>query len=874
MSKKNKNTEAAPQTGAKLPRKERKAQQKALYKQQLANEKQLIAEGKIPPRAKYRTGNFFWRVFALCIAFFFGLFAAVGGIVAFGVTAPVKDVLGVTGLDTSNILKEEYSAQSIVDLIKTISSDSFDSLASVSKYTPVLDDYLGTFETSLADLGIHLDIEQVKATKFEDLGTYFKDNVMETIVLGEVLGLNAFSDGLMLGICYGEEGTDYTVDENGKIVTVNPPLTIGDLTDNAQDIVKRITIEQALGVTANSNAAMRFLAYGTEGTDYKIEDGKIVMLPNELTGELFKKKTLADLTDTAATPIENARICDLITVESDTGILAAIRDWKISDLQDTYRIERLKISQLMDIDEHSSKITQAIADWRLGDFTDASKMDTLRLGDVIDVDESSPLILRSLQDTPIGEFGDAIDGLRLADILEEEDFEGNNFLKTLRMSSLTTLSQDLQALSAADVFGEEMYSYLDPAAQFEQKNFAELFDYYSKTGHADAEKSETAVPKAYELGANDAVHAYFVPKTGGSAKLTGGYYTGEAGSYAAISPSDVHSRKAAGDAVEYYVRREQPLTPAYTWQVVDYGNKGLAPLPAGDAVSTQTQGRTVVTAQGTPYTDAAGQPLYYLTTRAAFENGAPTGQTEEVAYPLLQNSYGVYYNYLKYTPGAEGPDKFSEERVDLEYALSSLSYEGEGGTVTLRKNADGAWVTSDESGETIVSVYEKPETHTGDVTTPGYFYIYTEEAAHYGYYAESGEIDRVYTESEVTEKFEIVTKGEGGAVTKTVAVDRYLSGVWFYLFGVDEGGHIVDRTDLPVLDLTDVMTGMTESLSNTELWQLYFNNLLTKDPFVDLSKVYAGGVSIGAKSVTNLNQCTVVECIELVEKLLHPLAAG
>lgn len=845
------NNPAAQNAPQKLSRKERKRQKKELRARQIALEKQLIAEGKIRPRAKYKANSFFWRVFALCLSFFFGIFATVGGIAAFGVLAPVKDVVGLAGFDITKVLNEEYASQSILDLVKTITSDSFDSLGAVSKYTPVLDDYLQTFQNTLAESGVHLNLDEVKATKFEDLGPYFQDTVLGTIVLGEVLGLEPGDDGLVIGICYGDKGTDYVV-QDGKIVPVTPPLTIGDLTgeDGAQNLIKKITIEQALGVDASSNAAMRFLAYGTEGTEYRITDGKIVMLENELTGEKFPKKTLDDLISAGTTPIENAKVSDLVTVESETGILAAIKDWRISDLQDTYRIERLRIGQVMDIDGQSSKIAQAIQNWRLGDLTDAAKMNTLTLGEVIDVDESSPLILRSLADTPIGEFGDAVDGLRLSDILEEKDFEGNNFLKTLRTSSLTTLADDLKKLSAADVFGEEMYSYLDPAENGD-KHYLTLYEDY-QTGHADAEKSGI-VPTAHVLAEGESVRSYFEPTAGG-ARLTGGYYTGEAGNYAAVDTKDVHARRE-GDAVTYYVKGEQRLEERREWKFVDYDNEQLAPLPAGDAISAETEGYRVLPREGTPYTEN-GAPMYYLTTQAVFENGKPVaGGGEQVAYPLLQDGYGIYYTYLLYTPGEDGPDEFRAVRADLEYALSSLSYEKDGGRVTLTQNADGDWT----DGESAVAVYEKPAAQD----TPAYFYIKTEAEVHYGYYAE-GAVERVYAADEVTEKFEIV-HADGNAVS----VDRYLSGVWFYLFGIDEEGALTDRSDLPVLELTDVMTGMTDSLSNTELWQMYFNGLLTSNPFVDLTKIAAGGIPIGKKSVKNLNECTVVECISLVRYLVQ-----
>ncbi len=868
--------------GKKLSRKERRAQKKALRKSQLAYEKQLVAEGKIPPRNKYRSNNFFWRVFALCLVFFFGMFTAVGALLGFGAFAPVKDVLWLAGIDYTNLVKEDYAAYSLLDIVRDVMGNPFDSLSSIAKYSPVIDHYLDTFDESLSALGVHLDKEKVKATPFGELGAYLRDDVLGTIVLGEALGLTANDNNrLMVAICYGEEGVDYTVDGEGNITPISDPLTVGMLSEDSKSILDRVTVEDALGVSASSNAAMRFLAYGTEGTEYEIDGDDVVMLENELTGELYSKKTLSDLTSDGATPIENARISDLITVESDTGILAAIKDWHISDLQDPYRIERLKISEVMEIGPDSSRVAQAIAQWRLADFKDPAMMDSLKLGQVIGVGPESPPILRALEETPIGELGDAVDGLRLLDILDEEDFTDNNFLKPLKLSSLTSLAENLKNLTAADLFGEDMYEYLDPE-QNGGKGYKTLYEEYESAGRNDKENS-AVLPVKYERGADDVVSSYFV-HGGEETRLQLGFYCGsEEDGYVAVPENGVHARKISpalpeeSARTEYFINGEQVLTPAYEWRAVDYEQEGLVPLPEGDGISTETAGYTVIEREGTPYTDPAGNPYYYLTTRIRFEDGAPTQTTERVAYPILQSGYGLYYTYLKYTEGA-GADEFREERTDLEYALVSLSYEEDGQTVTLHKNADGKWAYNPEEGaeEQIVPVYEKEavtDPETGEVQTPAYYYRKTETEVFRGYYAESGEISAVYPEGDesVTQRFEIVKASpeDDGPETRT-EVERILDGVWFFLFGgLDEEGNFIDTSDTPALDLTDVMSGMSGTLSDTVLWKLYFHGLLTHNPFVDLATKFPEGCPVGGeKTVKNLNECTVTESITLVNALM------
>ncbi len=888
MAKNMKQTYTAPprrtdtrQGKQKLSRKERKQQKKALRKQQLELEKQLVAEGKIPARNKYRAKSFFGRTVALCLTFLFGIVATVGAFFGFGAFAPVKSVFGLFGLDTSGILQSEYAAQSIFDLVGDVASNPFDSLESLTKYTPAVDKYLNTLSDSLSALGVELDKETIKTTKFKDLGTYFRDEVVDGVVLGKALKvIPSEGNRLIVAICYGNKGVDYTIGDNGEIVPITPPVTLGQLTSDSQSVIDRVCVEDAFGVTAQSNAAMRFLAYGTEGFNYIINDAdEVEMLTNPLTGEPFRKKTIANLTSDGATPLETAKISDLITVEAEDGLLGAIKDWTAGDLKYSYRIERLRIDQVMDIDASSSPIARAIGAWRLSDLTDPNKMDTLKLGDVLEIGKDSPPILSALADAQLGELGTAVDDLRLTDILDEDDIAGNEFLRSLKFSPLTSLGDDLKKLSAADVFGEKMYDYLKPEEN-ESKSFSDLYDAY-KTGRTTKEGSEK-IPHAYAFAEGEEVRSYFEHATDGT-HLVRGFYVSADGGHEVVAERDVHIREtAAGEAVTvtYYTLAEQKLEPSYAWRYIDYENAPhIKPLPDGDSISSDPAARdgcAVMEAEGTAYLNGE-QPCYYITTRAKFENGEQTAETERVAYPVLQDGNGIYYKYVKYTPDG-GAAEFREVRVDLEREIVSYKYSENGADVTITRNAAGKWAytPAGEETEKVVTVHTyaaETNPETGEVTVPAYDYFKKETPVQRGYYAAPAEgtaiAGDVYQDGEVTEKFEIVKIAEGVVSGDPVPVERYLSGVWFFLFGVDEEGNLVDRTDTPVLDLTDTMDKMSDTLSNTELWQLYFHGLLTANPFVDLTGKFPGGIPVGGeKTVTNLNECTVAETVNLVRTIL------
>ncbi len=1163
-NKKNKQNNYAPTkdaNGKKLSRKERKAQRKALLKSQKELEAQLVADGKIPRRNKYRSKNFFGRMLALVLMFFFGIFATVGAFFGFGAFAPMKDVFWLVGLDSTKFLTDEYSAKGILDLVGGILTDiqdhNIDSLGAISKYTPILDTYVDDIVESLSTLGVRVDKDTLKATPLSELGAYFQDEVMGSIVLGETLGVKPGGDAMLIGLCYGEEGIDYTV-ENDEFVQVTggrAPTTLGDLMDSPTDIISQMRLGTLMGLNKNvtesalkdnammyalcygkrgedenadpsnynyyvkdgnivvltnnaggaatlaetdpndyvhtfpttldglmnhsnavieslelgdmlgldgsdadTNGVMYSLAYGSRGTDWKYENGEIVMLeghdpkyptkmgdfisnsnslidgmevatlmnidhtsnrmmislaygtemakgeafeapadpweerggkyydkngqrvdehgylldaeggylteevnetagtggsaqtttrkqykddarfiyvydasgevtgiqmlpnPNDPQGKPYEKKKISDLTDGDADLVEGMKIGDTMEIDSSSsalmqamkdwtigdlkdqnkiekltigevlgeegmtsnimqalkdktleemkdqntidalklsdvldiheedapdgsytkssGIMRAMQDWHLDDLNSQYRIDRLKISNVIGIDENSSSLMQAMKDWRISDLNKQEKIDALKLGAIITIDKNSPPILKALENTQIGELSSDVDGLRLMDILEEEDIKDNKFLKSLKLSPLTSLGDDLKKLSAREVFGADMYSYLDPnkpygdTAQGAQddvgKSYYELYKAY-ETNKKDSETLSGTKPIAREIAEGEEVRSYFVHGSD-STHLVRGFYTNENGIKTAVPESDVHTRVEAATK-KYYTVGEQKLTATYAWRVVNYDESKLDELPAGDEV---------IDSEGT---------FYYK-----------TGGTQ---YEIKEDGYSLYY-----LAAVEGEDA---TRVDLEREIVSYIYNAGAGDITITKNTAGKWsyTPKDPGTETEVNVY----THDEEGNT--YDYIKTEIEVLEGYYQAPAEgtttiTGDVYGENDVEEKFEIAkTDGTG----KPVPVERYLSGVWYFLFGGEGDNCFTDASDAPVLDLTGTMSGMSGKLSDTELWKLYFHDVLKTNPFVDIDAKFEGGLNVGGqgekKKVKNLNECTLNESVELVKQLVN-----
>lgn len=758
----------------KLTRKQRKE----LLSQQKALEKQLVAEGRIPARVRYAPRSFLWNVIAVCLAFFFGILATLGALIGAGVFAgtkmKVKDVISLAGVEYEELIAEDYADMTLLDLATELKNTRFTTLNSVGKYTPLLKAQLDKVNEQLLVLGVHLDTAELMNVEFSQMGSYFQENVLKKAVIGEMLGLSGDSQSLMLAVCYGAEGIDYTVAEDGAIVMNEgkSALTVGDLSEDASTFINRIYIEDFLSVNANSQPALRYLAYGAEGERYKIENGEVVMLENPATGETYLKKTLSSLTEENGDLLDDARIGDLVDVSGSDGLLSAIADWKVSYLKDSYRIERLKISQVLDANASSSLIMRAIGEWRIGELSDQSKIDSLALGDVLDIDENSPAFLLALKNTPIGALNDAVNGLRLADILSEEELAGNKLLKHLKNSTLDSLSSDVEQLKMGQVFGDELYSYM----VFEGKTYDELALQYAQIGKDDATLSGI-VPE--EIGHDATVEQkLFVNGT----TVREGYFMQKDGAYELCAESDVLS-----DGNGYYVLTRQPLTPVTEWKIVDYALKGLSPLPAGDAVTNRDGTLVYETAEGT-------------------------------AYPLSQDGYGAYcYRY---------DESGKRERIDFEETVTGYRYE-DGGTAVALTVAGGGKVTADDG--TVYTVFRQPEI---DGET-GYEYIKIRKEAVKKYYAPLPETDvyqTVYEENEVTVKY-YATWTEEGVTRSDVEVDRYLSGIWYLLFNGD--GDAVN--EIPVLEINEQVSATTERLNSTPLWELYFHGLLESNPYAEIA---------------------------------------
>ena len=93
--------------------------------------------------------------------------------------------------------------------------------------------------------------------------------ILNDIRLGDALKVTAASDAILIALAYGSEGTDYII-EDGKIKPLTPPTTIGSLTDGqTSEIFDKIELGAVMKVDP-SDDVMCALAYGTKNKHYKV----------------------------------------------------------------------------------------------------------------------------------------------------------------------------------------------------------------------------------------------------------------------------------------------------------------------------------------------------------------------------------------------------------------------------------------------------------------------------------------------------------------------------------------------------------------------------------------------------------------------------
>ncbi len=917
---------------------QRKKQRRLDDRDKLLLEERLVREGKIYPRAHYMPRGRFRGILAVCLALFLGIFIGIGGLLGVGVWLGTKKSIGSVlslagiGQDTySKYLDDAYAEMSVLDLLKDVINNPFNCLNDVSKYSPFFDETMDKLLNKLKDFGVEADKETLMSKKFSELGSYLKDDVLMNVSLGKALGLDVNSSALMLTFCFGEEDVDYRFEANGSVAVLNEDavLTIKKLTsrEGLDGIFETMQLGSLLGINREvteekirKNSAMYALSYGSYGSDYTIENGKIKMAeghsattigdfiggsdeiiqrleleallgsPTVKTNDVmfyvlygpsdrydrsepdgegkitvtmregFRKRTIKDLTED---DFSDLKVSDIISVdEHSSKFLQAVKDWSLNDFAQKEKIESLKIEDILDIDPDASGFMKAAAGWKISDLQNMNRIQRLKIGQILGIDDDSSAIMKAMRDWRISDLTDQskIDSLTLRDVIDLGT-DPSGILAALADSPIGELNDRVQTLRLSEILGEEACagnkilkhlgdsSVTTLADDLALLTVSQVFgdEMYSYMAEYSKEIDGKAVTVTY-----DWLESTYFAEAGKETRKNG-LQSVEVQLYNFHEQKYNYNTEDAEGNTDHMVYRPKALDlSSVSVQSALYAGgdgaekevvrkfyldaDGRTPVPEGATVSYDSKSKTY------GFDTVVKLEPVYAYYEYDYAAGAIKGEALDVT--VKEDDYGFYYE-----TSIDG----KTERIDLERVIESyradgktykpangkIEYEGASYTVRSAKPADG----------------------------PAYDYITVRTAAYELFRAETGE---VFQKDQTSERY-FYMSGE-----QKVNVDRYLSGVWYLLFN----GKTTDGkplTETPILNVDSLISDVANTMNDALFAELWFHGILEENPYAPLAtNLFKDGIAFEhtdskgnhkTRVVKNLIEVSLSETFALISSL-------
>lgn len=403
------------------------------------------------------------RVLSYILVFLIGMSTTVGlaiGAVWYGYDrVSANTVLKVVYPNYERYITAEFAENSVAGMIRELASGNVRNLSDVRKITPYIDTMMDDLNGALDGFGVTLNREEVYQVYWEDLGTYVSDNVLRSAKLGALLQVTADSDSLMKYLAYGSEGVDYNI-VGGEIVLADgkTPNTVGTLLDTEQrtQLINRVRLCDLMTITEDSEPVLQSLK------DTRIEDMsekiKSLTLGEVMTIDEDSSVVLASLKDTPIRDLDDSlnslTLGEVVEINENSALI--LQNLKDSTLKTIGdELEELTLCQVVAIDENSTQIMQTLKDTRIKDLN--ARIEELTLGEVLEIDADSPKILTALSGSKLSGLDDDVDNLTMEQILGEEVFGQNVVLDAIRTSSLATVADDIAVLTVNELFSEQIY---------------------------------------------------------------------------------------------------------------------------------------------------------------------------------------------------------------------------------------------------------------------------------------------------------------------------------------------------------------------------------------------------------------------------------
>ena len=410
----------------------------------------------------------------------FAIAAEVGAVVVTAGSVRVETVLKWSGLNAEDYLTEEYYSQTFLQIFLGFKNGetTFDSLGSISKITPLLDDAMTYLNEQLDSFGFQLNVEELYAVNFNDLGDYLSNYAMENICIANIAHVDETSDHLLQYICFNkkDDGTyDYENPRNinyflqdGNVDALVANLTLGDAMDvgtegllyllkdvplaNIQDEVMELKISDIVEISETDHPALQYLGqYKINEVSDALNNATLGDLLPITPGENTAMDYLANVNvNQLGEAINNATLGDLIPIDSSSHpALQYLANYGVNDISDA--MTNATLGDLLEIDSSSHPALQYLASYKVDQFTTA--LNDATLGDLLGVPTDTESMLYKLKDVKISELETEIQEQTLGTFMDIDTDSPLYALKDTAIKDIPTAINDLtieQLMPGAD----------------------------------------------------------------------------------------------------------------------------------------------------------------------------------------------------------------------------------------------------------------------------------------------------------------------------------------------------------------------------------------------------------------------------------------
>lgn len=229
-----------------------------------------------------KKGGLLGKVVSLLLGVVIGAVGALGGTAGLGYYLATKKTIDEV-LDYANVneslyneyISSEYTSKTLLDAILTTANvligfkDGTGTLGDLAAISPLIETKVLEFLESGKDAyGINFEYDeehQIMNTPINEINQYIHDCILNTTVGDLFL---KFGDGndILDALCYGIEGEDYIVDENGEVQMLNgkTKMLVGDFAGGGfTERINALPLDALMDVDLNDSTVCS-VAYGAE----------------------------------------------------------------------------------------------------------------------------------------------------------------------------------------------------------------------------------------------------------------------------------------------------------------------------------------------------------------------------------------------------------------------------------------------------------------------------------------------------------------------------------------------------------------------------------------------------------------------------------